>query len=44
MWLRVQMELGYRQRDEEGNPIRRSKAEIARLMGIPEKRWGSDVW
>lgn len=33
------MDLGFRQVDEEGQPIRRTAAEVATIMALPEKRW-----
>lgn len=35
----MQMDLGFRQLDAEGRPIKRSGAEVAAIMGLPEKRW-----
>jgi hypothetical protein len=34
----VQMDLGFRQVDAEGRPIRRTAAQVAAIMGLPEKR------
>jgi len=35
------MNLGFRELDDEGNPIRRSTAEVAAIMGLTEKRCGT---
>lgn len=32
------MNLGFRELDADGRPIRRSTAEVAAIMGITEKR------
>lgn len=36
--MSVQMDLGFRQVDAEGRPIRRTAAQVAAILQLPEKR------